>query len=796
MAITFKIAARTLRHLGAELITSEEMALNELMKNSFDAHSPDVKIRIKYPMNLNYLKNILEKNFNKPNLDKKKTINSIQLNMQKYTSVDLKLDEDFYKYPFIEEINNILESITLINDENEFKTFMTESIQRLKKRFYSIQVIDTGKGMTQEELEEVFLVIGTPYKLNRIEENGRILLGEKGIGRLSMMKLGNKAKVITKTADNNFGNSIIFDWNKFDDPNIQLTDIEFTSNEVECEFQQGTKIIITDLLSDWDLKKTQTFVEDYIRRLKNPFSIEKNSFPINIYQNNRRLRLTSIPNWLTEQSNFKAEYVFDPSSNDSDRPWLEGKVTWKDHNSSEIRTWFGHELVNLLSDEKDEESSILLESLGKFKVTLYWFNRKDLKSSPDRTLRMIRNELDKWVGGISIYRDNFRIGFTGGLNDDWLEWDNQALRGQGYTLNRYQTVGALEISKIDNPMLQDTANRQSLTESNEFKILKKLLSETLRQDLLKHIHAYKTIQEVVFQEDLDKKVDSSGLLIRKAEKNLTKISKKLNDEDNKELEEIQQLIKNQNEIIGGLNTRIHNLSEKSTEILELANLGQMADIIAHELSRITENTSDLLTRLNNEENSPKQVELIIKELKKQIDATQKRIRSIDILSPASKQDDEEFNISAQLNTIIEGYQPKFKRHNISTKLFVDGKSELQPVLVTMVRGLVAQILENLLVNSVYWLQQGLKSGEYQAEINIEIDSKARVIFISDNGPGIDPRYKEDVFKPYFSNKKKGKGLGLYIASEIAKYHSSKLYLDDAVEEDGRLRTFVIELPKF
>ncbi|UUM28390.1 ATP-binding protein [Acinetobacter colistiniresistens] len=114
----------------------------------------------------------------------------------------------------------------------------------------------------------------------------------------------------------------------------------------------------------------------------------------------------------------------------------------------------------------------------------------------------------------------------------------------------------------------------------------------------------------------------------------------------------------------------------------------------------------------------------------------------------------------------------------------------------MVRGLVAQILENLLVNSVYWLQQGLKSGEYQAEINIEIDSKARVIFISDNGPGIDPHYKEDVFKPYFSNKKKGKGLGLYIASEIAKYHSSKLYLDDEVEKDGRLRTFIIELPNF
>ncbi len=29
----------------------------------------------------------------------------------------------------------------------------------------------------------------------------------------------------------------------------------------------------------------------------------------------------------------------------------------------------------------------------------------------------------------------------------------------------------------------------------------------------------------------------------------------------------------------------------------------------------------------------------------------------------------------------------------------------------MVRGLVAQIMENLLTNSVYWLDQGLKIGE-------------------------------------------------------------------------------------
>lgn len=44
MSHSFKVAARTLRHLGGELITSDEMALNELIKNAFDAGSKRVKV--------------------------------------------------------------------------------------------------------------------------------------------------------------------------------------------------------------------------------------------------------------------------------------------------------------------------------------------------------------------------------------------------------------------------------------------------------------------------------------------------------------------------------------------------------------------------------------------------------------------------------------------------------------------------------------------------------------------------------------------------------------------------------
>ncbi|MGA6458269.1 hypothetical protein ACPEGK_07720, partial [Klebsiella sp. K794] len=45
----FKIAARALRQLGAELITSDHIALNELIKNSLDAKSKRVAIKVDNP---------------------------------------------------------------------------------------------------------------------------------------------------------------------------------------------------------------------------------------------------------------------------------------------------------------------------------------------------------------------------------------------------------------------------------------------------------------------------------------------------------------------------------------------------------------------------------------------------------------------------------------------------------------------------------------------------------------------------------------------------------------------------
>lgn len=780
MAITFKIAARTLRHLGAELITSEEMALNELMKNSFDAGSSRVKIEINYPVDFNFLeKNIRE--YVTGNKSKQAVLYEVNDNSKLYHH-ETKPCSDF-----IERLETFLDKIDSSNIE--------EALKKIKKQYY-IKITDTGHGMTKNDLENVFMTIGVNSKLNIKSKGDRILLGEKGIGRLSMMRLGNIAIVKSKTINEEKAYKIEFNWSLFDKSNLFLDEIELFTNETEIEVEHGTEIQISELTNNWTLEKTEKFVCEYIQRLKNPFNHNPKDFPIDIYQNNKRIPISSIPQYLTDAANFEAEYSFMPSTDDNSFV-LRGSIKWQEASQSkEFRTWTLEDIILRLDETKEKTQYQTIKSalnkLGPLTIQAYWFNRSDLKKSIGYQPNWKR-ELDYWVGGFGIYRDGFRIGYTGGLNDDWLEMDRSALKSSGFTFNRYQTIGVIEISKITNPLLKDSANRQTLIENDEFILLKKIMNLLVMNDIKFRINEHKSLQDKINKSDLLDKVDHADDSYKNASSALVNIKKTLSKENQTTLNEIELVMKNQNELINSLKAEIDIVMEKNTDILELAGLGQMIDFIGHELKRVTVNTSSLLDRLKYSEDEIQVNEIII-ELQKQIKATQKRIDSIDVLSPATRQRKETYNIVNQFKTIIELYDAKFKRHNVEIKFTVDEQPPKEAVNVKMVRGLVAQIIENLLTNSVYWLDQGVKSGDEKKLIEIDIDSKAKTIFVRDNGPGIAPEHIHEIFKAYFTNRAKGKGLGLYIASEIAAYHKAQLYLLNETESDNRLRTFVLELP--
>ena len=52
-----------------------------------------------------------------------------------------------------------------------------------------------------------------------------------------------------------------------------------------------------------------------------------------------------------------------------------------------------------------------------------------------------------------------------------------------------------------------------------------------------------------------------------------------------------------------------------------------------------------------------------------------------------------------------------------------------------------------------------------------------VITVQDNGPGIPKSRIEDIFEPFYTTRKEGSGLGLYIAKQLCEANQGELTVD-------------------
>lgn len=98
------------------------------------------------------------------------------------------------------------------------------------------------------------------------------------------------------------------------------------------------------------------------------------------------------------------------------------------------------------------------------------------------------------------------------------------------------------------------------------------------------------------------------------------------------------------------------------------------------------------------------------------------------------------------------------------------------------------VIENLFKNALDAIEK------HSGIILINISSKDNdiIIDVSDNGKGIDKRHRKDIFRPGYSTKKRGWGLGLSLSKRIIEdYHSGKLTLSESILEKGT--TFRIKL---
>lgn len=109
-----------------------------------------------------------------------------------------------------------------------------------------------------------------------------------------------------------------------------------------------------------------------------------------------------------------------------------------------------------------------------------------------------------------------------------------------------------------------------------------------------------------------------------------------------------------------------------------------------------------------------------------------------------------------------------------------------PVKVRADAELVVQVLVNLLLN-------GIDAVGPDGALTIWIVLRAPEVWVGvrDTGPGVAPELRRDIFRPFFTTKHRGTGLGLPISKAIMSRHGGTLMLSDT---PGGGATFIITLP--
>lgn len=176
-------------------------------------------------------------------------------------------------------------------------------------------------------------------------------------------------------------------------------------------------------------------------------------------------------------------------------------------------------------------------------------------------------------------------------------------------------------------------------------------------------------------------------------------------------------------------------------------------------------------------------EKIVKEMSKDVDRL--KLVSDRFGKIGSKAQLEEMDVVDQVNQML-AYIKRRATDKVSFSLNTNGETEIK----ALINGpLFDWVIENLLKNALDAME-----GKGSISVNIKNEATQVLIDVSDTGKGIQKQNINKVFKPGFTTKKRGWGLGLSLSKRIIEqYHKGELFVRSS--EPGKGTTFRVVLKK-
>lgn len=649
---------------------------------------------------------------------------------------------------------------------------VTVTLQGLKTLNPTIVVEDDGDGMTLETIRDIWLVPAHDHrevqrKALRRTRLLRLPLGEKGLGRFAVHKLGDRIELVTRAKDS-LECVVIIDWDALIGKPF-LSDAEVTVRTRTPELfkgkKTGTKLTISRLReTSWSRGEVRRLLRQ-ITSISSPFADRSDRFETTLLVPEHPDWVAGIPDVdvLLERAPWHFKFAFE-----------NGLLEW----SYEFTGVTGIKLAPRKTDK--QEAALLIapdrdldlygtdqglktnrpkrvaadqgftEGIGPVKGEFYVFDRDREILTKLGDSQLVQNFLDE-NGGVRVYRDSIRVYNYGEPGDDWLGLDLRRVNTPTRNISRNIVVGAVDLSLEQSVQLTEKTNREGFVENDAYRRLRQIVLGAL------------AILEV------ERKIDKD---------NIRAVTGKGHDP---ETEKISQPLEALREV-----AKEHRLSKELDPLIDKAerNYNEMRDtmlraglsgmglaVVFHEIEQGVRVLHDAIEAGGNLQS----IQVQARELVRILDGFTELLR---------KGDRKTNSIKHLIKRVRDINRVRFRNHNV--KLVCPALEETAPDIERdFAFGLLLGALNNLLDNAFYWLQVRWPDdqGESQREIYINIEKDfagGPAIIVADNGTGFqdDP---ERLTRPFFSRRPDGMGVGLYYTNMVMELNGGRLALPDADE---------------
>lgn len=530
----------------------------------------------------------------------------------------------------------------------------------------------------------------------------------------------------------------------------------------------GTKIEISDLRGKWTKQKmkivAQSFIqfgdffEDFVKskRVQN-FFIGVKFNGENFLKEGKGDDIT-LSNLLETQSVFmitSGKYSSETKTLTYD---LNGMPKQIDCDSSEFK---GLKVFKKAFYDDDLKEYKEISDFGDFCFDFYIFDFNAKQPSKYALVPEAKEILKKHR--VYLLRDDVRVMPYGEPTDDWLQIDmGRGTFSAGAFFSNDQLVGRIQISKKSNPHLKDKTNREGLIEEDNYtsdfiNVIRSFLSY-LRIGVYKRYldeNKKKGILDKTNKQEVDRELSKIKEYF-KGDKQATKLISQLEKEYRIEHQYLESRAQKTESLAAvGL-----SVETSSHDIMLMMNKGlsQLQTLVSDSMSDNVDNS-----RLSDE----------LQKLFGIFSFVKSQLKDMQLLFTSSKQRKRQLRVSDYMKKVLAIYKRTLKDNDID----VDVNEVGSPLMAKCTDADILQLLINLLDNSVYWLIADRLSDR---RIEITLDGTRCVMIFSDNGPGIKEEDVPYIFEAFYSGKgEDGRGLGLYISKKLMERNDYSIELADS-----------------